>query len=143
MTRNKTKFNNINGGQRGNTEQLYKVKALQNTQYNNLEVAKEFNKIILDSLDNYEGKKKEQLKSYLNDLQKAGCQSGMVSEFIYNSDCKDFYIKHIDELEQIKEDLEDNLGESIQNKNGLPHYTFMCWLCFEEYCYDLYTNNFE
>ena len=119
------------------------MKLLQNTQYNNLEVSKEFNKIILDSLDNYDGKKKEQLKSYLNDLQKAGCQSGMVSEFIYNSDCKDFYIKHIDELEQIKEDLEDNLGESIQNKNGLPHYTFMCWLCFEEYCYDLYINNFE
>ena len=141
--RNKTKFNNINGGQRGNTEQLYKVKALQNTQYNNLEVAKEFNKIILDSLDNYEGKKKEQLKSYLTDLQKAGCQSGMVSEFIYNSDCKDFYIKYIDELEQIKEDLEDSLGEPIQNKNSLPHYTFMCWLCFEEYCYTLYTNNFE
>ena len=119
------------------------MKALQNTQYNNLEVAKEFNKIILDSLDNYDGKKKEQLKSYLNDLQKAGCQSGMVSEFIYNSDCKDFYIKYIDELEQIKEDLEDSLGEPIQNKNSLPHYTFMCWLCFEEYCYTLYTNNFE
>ena len=143
MTRNKTNFNNINGGQRGNTEQLYTMKALQNTQYHNLEVAKEFNKIILDSLDNYDGKKKEQLKSYLNDLQKAGCQSGMVSEFIYNSDCKDFYIKHIDELEQIKEDLEDSLGELIQNKNSLPHYTFICWLCFEEYCYDLYNNNFE
>ena len=119
------------------------MKLLQNTQYNNLEVSKEFNKIILDSLDNYDGKKKEQLRSYLNDLQKAGCQSGMVSEFIYNSDCKDFYIKHIDELEQIKEDLEDNFSEPIQNKNSLPHYTFMCWLCFEEYCYDLYTNNFE
>ena len=118
MTKNKINFNNINGGQRGNTEQLYKMKTLQNTQYNNLEVSKEFNKIILDSLDNYDGNKKEQLKSYLNDLQKSGCISGMVSEFIYNSDCKDFYIKHIDELEQIKTDLEGNLGEVIQNKNN-------------------------
>ena len=42
--KNKTNFNNINVEQLGNTEQLYKMKTLQNTQYNNLEVSKEFNK---------------------------------------------------------------------------------------------------
>ena len=119
------------------------MKLLQKSQYNTLEVAKEFNRIILYYLDNYDGTKKEQLKSFFGDLQKGGCQSGMISDFIYNSDCKDFYISHLDELEQIKSDLEDNYGESIQNKNNLPHYTFMCWLCFEEYCYDLYRTLFD
>lgn len=118
------------------------MKTLQNTQYSNLEVAKEFNKIILDGLDNYDGTKKQQLKSYLEDLQKGGCQSGFISEFIYHNDCKDFYIQHIDELEGMRAELEDSIGEPIQNKQNLPHYTFMCWLCFEEYCYDIYTNNF-
>lgn len=118
------------------------MKTLQNTQYSNLEVAKEFNKIILNGLESYDGNKKQQLKSYLEDLQKGGCQSGFVGKFIYHSDCKDFYVQHIDELEQMKLDLEDSMGEPIQNKQSLPHYTFMCWLCFEKYCYDIYANSF-
>lgn len=101
------------------------------------DVAKEFNKIILSKLDGYDGKKKEQFKSFCSDLQQGGCQSGMIGDFIYNSDCKDFYIAHIDELEQIKEELENDLGEPIQNRHSVPHYTFMCWLCFEEYVYNI------
>lgn len=119
------------------------MKAFEKSQYKNLEVAKQFNDIISSKLDNYEGTKKEQLKSYLEDLHKGGCQSGMVNEFIYNSDCKDFYVDNIDEMEGIKADLEDNIGEPIQNKQSIPHYTFMCWLCFEEYCFDLYNAVFE
>lgn len=114
-----------------------------NSIYNNYEVAKEFNKIIESNMSGYDGKKKEQLESFLNDLQKSGCVSGMISEFIYNNDCKKFYIEHIDDLEEIKSDREDSLGEPIQNRHSLPHYTFLCWLCFEEYCYDLYCNLFE
>lgn len=119
------------------------MKALNNNQYSELEVSKEFNKIILDSLPNYDGKKKEQLKAYLEDLQKGGCQSGFVSEFVYHASCKEFYIKHIDELEDIRTELEDNLGEAVSNKHNLPHYTFMCWLCFEEYCYSIYSSVFD
>lgn len=88
------------------------------------------------------GSLREQLKTFLEDVQK-GCQTGMISEFIYNSDCKIFYIKHIDDLEEMKKELEENFGEPIANRNSLPHYTFMCWLCFEEYCYDLYRTLFE
>ena len=119
------------------------MKAFEKSQYKKLEVAEQFNSIILNNLDSYEGKKKEQLKSYLENLQRGGCQSGMVNEFIYHSDCKEFYIEHIDELEDMKEDLEDNIGEPIKNSQSLPHYTFICWLCFEEYCYDLYRTLFD
>ena len=119
------------------------MKTLQNTQYNNLEVAKEFNNIILNNLSGYDGTKKEQLKSFLSDLQRSGCISGMINEFIYNSDCKEFYIKHIDELEEMRSDYEEGIGEQVNNKQSLPHYTFICWFCFEEYCYDLYRNIFE
>ena len=119
------------------------MKALNNNTYSNLEVSKEFNKIILNRLDNYEGNKKEQLKAFLNDLLKGGCVSGIIGEFIYHSDCKEFYIQHIDELEQLKQELEEGLGETIKNKNSLPHYTFMCWLCFEEYCFNMYNEFFE
>lgn len=119
------------------------MKLLSKSRYSNLEIAEQFNRIILNKIDGYEGKKKEQLKSFCEDLQRGGCISGMIGDFIYNSDCKEFYIANIDELEQMKSDLEEDLGESIKNRHEVLHYTFVCWLSFEEYCYDLYNNIFE
>lgn len=119
------------------------MKALEKSIYAEFDVCKAFNKIILSDLGSYDGTKKEQLKSFLEDLQNGGCMSGMISEFIYHSDCKKFYIEHLDDLENIREDLEDSLGEPVKNRHRLPHYTFMCWLCFEEYCFEIYRSHFE
>ena len=69
---------------------------------------------------------------FFHDLSYGGCSSGMIGMFIYHSDCKRFYINHIDDLEAFVEDLEENLGEPIKNKDHQPHYTFICWLCYEE-----------
>jgi hypothetical protein len=119
------------------------MKALRKSNYRQYVVSKEFDKIILANMDGYDGKQKEQLKSFLEDLQHGGCISGMIGEFIYHSDCKAFYITHLDDLEDIRKDLENSLGEPIANRYESPHYTFMCWLCFEEYCFDIYRNSFE
>ncbi|NDV63997.1 hypothetical protein [Bacteroides sp. 224] len=69
--------------------------------------------------------------SFFKDLTH-GCQSGMIGILVYNSDCKRIYINNLDDMEEFKLNLEDELGEPITNKNHLPHYTFMCWLCYEE-----------
>ena len=119
------------------------MKALEKSIYKEYKVSKAFDKIILSDLDCYDGTKKEKLKSYLEDLQNGGCMSGMISEFIYHADCKNFYIGHLEDLENIREELEDSLGEPIKNHHRLPHFTFMCWLCFEEYCFDIYRSSFE
>jgi hypothetical protein len=105
--------------------------------------ADEFNTIIEYKIDGYDGKTKDKLKSFFDDLQKGGCMSGIIGDFIYHSDCKDFYIKHIEDLEDFKEELEYQLGQPIQNRHKIVHYTFVVWLCFEEYCYDLYNVLFE
>lgn len=76
-------------------------------------------------------------ESYFSYVMDNGCASGVVPMFIYNSDCEDFYIKHIDDLEDYKQTMEDNLGEPISSKKGLPHHTFICWLCYEEFVYNL------
>lgn len=68
---------------------------------------------------------------FFSDLQH-GCQSGMIGMLIYNYDCKRIYIEHLDDMEEFKNELEDELGEGIRNKDGIHHYTFMCWLCYEE-----------
>lgn len=114
------------------------------SQFNNcMSFVDDFNIIIENHINNYDGSHKEQLKSFFEDLQHGGCISGLVSEFIYHEDCKNFYIKHIDDLEDFKTDLEDEIGEPIKNRHNLPHYTFVVWLCFEEYCYQLYNSTFE
>lgn len=78
---------------------------------------------------------------FFHDLQN-GCVSGMIGMLIYNRDCKDIYIKHIDDMEDFKESLEDEMGESIKNRHHAPHYTFLCWLCYEEYGYMIGRNLF-
>ena len=118
-------------------------KLLDTSNHKDYSFTPEFNNIIEAKIDGYNGTKKEQLKSFFEDLQHGGCQSGMIGDFIYNSDCKRFYIEHIDDLEEMKEDLESQLGEPIKDRNSLPHYTFLCWLCFEQYCFDLYSTIFE
>ena len=119
------------------------MKSLEKSMYKQNDVCTAFNKINLSDLGSYDGTKKEQLKSFLEDLQNGGCMSGMISEFIYHLDCKKFYIENLDDLENIREEIEDSLGEPVKNTHRLPHYTFMCWLCFEEYCFDIYRNSFE
>lgn len=69
---------------------------------------------------------------FFQDLQCGGCASGIIGMFIYHSDCKDFYINHIDSMEDFVEELEDELGSPIQNETKMPHYTFICWVCYEE-----------
>jgi hypothetical protein len=119
-------------------------KLLEKSNYNEYSfICQEFNRIIEDKCEGYTGKAKEKLKDFLEDMQNGGCMSGWIGEFVYHADCKKFYIDNIDDLEEIKEELESSLGEGIKNRHSLPHYTFVVWLCFEEYCYNLYNNIFE
>lgn len=103
----------------------------------------EYIDIIEGEAESYEGTDKEKLKDFFVDLQRSGISSGMVGAFIYNSDIKKFYVDNLDDLEDFLMELEDRLGEPISNDKKLPRYTFVVWLTFEEFCYNLYTILFE
>lgn len=98
---------------------------------------KPFNAIIKNQLKNYNNK-----ELFFTDMQKGGCITGMIGQFIYHNDCMKFYTKHIHDLEEFKTELEDNIGP-IDNSRNLPHYTFIVWLTFEEYCMNLYNTLYE
>lgn len=104
---------------------------------NDFTFSKPFNRIIKRKLADYDNK-----ESFFLDLQKCGCINGMIGEFIYHNDCMKFYTKHIHDLEEFKTGLEDEIG-TIENKDNQPHYTFMCWLCFEEYVYNIYNDLYQ
>lgn len=76
-------------------------------------------------------------QDFFKDLQHGGCMSGMIGMLVYNNDCKKIYIENIDDLEEFRSDLEDELGEPIRNRHNLQHYTFVCWLCYEELAADI------
>jgi len=113
--------------------------------YKKFTFAQSFIDIINRKTEDFDrqGEQKANLKGFFEDLSRGGCISGMIAEFIYHDDCKDFYIAHIDQLEEFKNNLEDNIGDTIKNRHNLPHYTFICWLAFEEFAYNIYTNLFE
>lgn len=74
---------------------------------------------------------------FFKDLAYGGCVSGMIGMLVYNMDCKRLYVEHIDSMEAYKEELEGDLGEPIHNTKHFPHYTFVCWLCYEELAYSI------
>lgn len=74
---------------------------------------------------------------FFKDLNYGGCKSGLIGMFIYNYDCKMFYIHHIASMEDFKHDWENMNVESVKNTRDIPHYTFMCWFCYEEIGYEI------
>jgi len=80
--------------------------------------------VIQDLLDD------EEPKAYLKDLLNHGCVSGMVSNLIYYKDTEAFYIKFIDEIDELREEYEEMLGEPL--KIGYPLYNWLAWFSYEE-----------
>lgn len=85
---------------------------------------------MADEIENYNSP-----LEFFSDLQRHGCQSGMIGMLIYHSDCKDLYIQYIDDMEDFKQELDGEIGEPLINKEHLHHYTWICWVCYEELAY--------
>ena len=85
------------------------------------------NYVIKYILEDY--KTDEEIKDFFNDLLKHGCQSGMISTLIYYDDTKRFYIQYMDEIHELIEELENDIGLIKVNGN---RSNFYAWLAFEE-----------
>lgn len=73
---------------------------------------------------------------FFEDLQHGGCSSGKIGMLIYNSDCKRIYIENIDDMEDYVEQMRE-VFEDIKNENYIPHYTFISWICYEEFAFQI------
>ena len=80
--------------------------------------------VITDALDN------DSPKVYFKDLLEHGCVSGMVSHLISYYDTKAFYIKYMEEIDELREEMEDMTGEPL--KIGYPAYNWLAWFGYEE-----------
>lgn len=80
--------------------------------------------VAQDMLDSEDG------KMYLEDVLSHGCQSGIVSGLIYYKDTLAFYTEHVDEIEELKLEAEENIGEPLAI--GTPVYNWLAWFSYEE-----------
>ncbi|MFN4247922.1 MAG: hypothetical protein ACK4EY_09360 [Flavipsychrobacter sp.] len=67
---------------------------------------------------------------FFTDLLQHGCQSGMIGQLIYYSDTHQFYDTHYNEIEDLRYDLEQSLGEALKPQSDLKNW--YAWFGFEE-----------
>ena len=75
------------------------------------------------------------IADFFSDLLQHGCASGMVSSLIYYADTHAFFDKNYAAIEDLRYEVEDNLGDLLQIKGDLKN--FMAWFAFEETAYQM------
>lgn len=98
----------------------------------------EFVEDIVDELTEYDSP-----LTFFQSLQSNGCQSGMIGLLIYNSDCLNIYGRYCNDMEELREDLENETGVPIHSSRNIPRYVWLCWLCYEEFAFRIGRYLFE
>lgn len=68
--------------------------------------------------------------TFFSDLFQHGCISGMVSDLIYYRDTHSFFLKYYDQIEELRINMEDSLGEPLKPTGDLMNW--YSWFAFEE-----------
>ena len=63
-------------------------------------------------------------------LAQGGCQSGTIGSLIYYADTRAFFDEFYDDIEELREDWEDQLGQPLNIKGDLKNW--LAWFGFEE-----------
>ncbi|MCP4050406.1 MAG: hypothetical protein GY730_06850 [bacterium] len=78
----------------------------------------------------------EEIECFFSDLLQHGCVSGMVGKLIYYTDTYAFYDKHYDEIEELRVEYLENVGEAL-NVGDRDWKNTLAWFGFEETAYQL------
>jgi hypothetical protein len=71
----------------------------------------------------------ESIAAFFTDLQKYGCISGLISGWVYYCDTHAFFDRHYAEIEELRRDLEDCIGQPMQIDGDLKNT--LAWFGFE------------
>ncbi len=87
---------------------------------------------VADEALNYHSDDPSQM---FHDLQRSGCQSGLIGSMIYYQDTHTFFDCHYDEIEDLREEYEDSVGQPISIVGDLKNW--LAWFAFEETAFQL------
>lgn len=79
----------------------------------------------------------EQGKSFLENLSSYGAGGMAMSGYIYDTEIKDFYVDHMDDLEDCLSDFEREIGARLSIDDRGPHATFVTYAVLELTAYDV------
>lgn len=77
----------------------------------------------------------EDIASFFSNLLQYGCVSGMVGSLCYYVDTRNFFDKHYHEIEELREDWEDSLGEPLKIDGDLKNA--LAWFAFKRTAYQM------
>jgi hypothetical protein len=66
---------------------------------------------------------------YIKDVISQGCQSDIVTRLISDTDCKEFFISHLDDINELYDELR---GDGMEIEIASPIYTTLSRLAYEE-----------
>ena len=105
-----------------------KNKLLQKLEESHWNITKE---VIEEALDYHSP------KAFFEDLLQHGCESWMVGSLIYYKDTHEFYDKHYNEIEEMRNELaEQGIEINVPTQSDLKN--FFAWLSFEERARGIY-----
>ena len=77
----------------------------------------------------------DDIKGFFLGLLQHGCVSGWVGSLCYYTDTHKFFDTHYDEIEELRQEYQDNIGEPLEIKDNLKN--FLAWFAFEETAYQM------
>ena len=70
------------------------------------------------------------IKTFFSDLFSYGCASGMIGQLIYYSDTHKFFEEHYNEIEELRIEFEESIGQPLKIPYDLKNT--LTWFAFEE-----------
>jgi hypothetical protein len=70
------------------------------------------------------------IEGYLKDIFQGGCASGIVSSLIYFQDTRALFIKYMDEIDELRQEVEESIGGPLEIK--FPLYNHLAWFGYEQ-----------
>lgn len=110
----------------------------------------ELNDCVLDYYIDRKYSNPDELIRDMEDLQRYGCVSGMITDLIYYDDTNKFYDNYKDDINELLSNLLDESGLSIQEFFGknfdnddplilnFSNKNLLAWFGFEEFSYRIY-----
>ena len=77
----------------------------------------------------------DDIKHFFEGLFNSGCVSGWVNSLVWYSDIHAFFDTHYDQIEELREECEDGIGEPLKIKGDLKN--FFAWFGFEQTAYNM------
>lgn len=73
---------------------------------------------------------REDIKNFFKDLLQHGCISGMIPSLVYYYDTYVFFNKYYHEIEELRNNWEESVGEPLKIENDLKNT--LAWFGFEQ-----------